>query len=709
VTAGRAVFHLPQGTGRLAFPRGLPVAGFLERCDGATSYSAIRATLGSRRNGSRLDRVAAALSRAGALIDASALVETAWGYVENSTRFGGAPSERQIRVLERRATLASRKRVATRYRRPARFGMRRAIELRRSTRHFAEAEVAADRILALLWSAGGCVPARKSRHTPQIRRVVPSAGALYPLTAGLINFRSVAGLPRGVYLAHFPHDGAIGLRRVPGDPSQASRAFADPLSLRHAQGAIVLFGDFSLTANKYGNRAALLVTLEAGHAAQSAMLAATGLDIGTFETCGFSERRLRGLFGLGERQRPLSAIVFGACGKDPAPVSLSSEWLETEGHPFEPSFHSCVVTADRGKGETLECWGRSENPSIAVTKAAAEVAERMACASPRGLFSSRLQDVRAPLDPRTLVRYSADQYRRAGFRFAPFSEERVYLWKNGVDLVSGRTLAALAECVYFLDGLPAPARRRPVTRATSSGVAAYPTWNGATERAGLELIERDAFMRAWLLRETGRALRPRSLPARTVAELRRMRAAGIRTAVVLLHSEPAYVFMVFAQDEQRGFTKIGTAAAFDAGQALEQALMEVASHVAARVAHGPERRRMPPRSVRTFADHASLYAQPAYFRRADFLVPRSVAVMPKGRRKGGVDVLVEWARRAGRPFACVDLSPSGARGLKVVRVLVPGLLPVSFGFGNEPVGLAAAQGSLNPLVSGRNYLPHPFD
>jgi thiazole/oxazole-forming peptide maturase SagD family component len=297
-----------------------------------------------------------------------------------------------------------------------------------------------------------------------------------------------------------------------------------------------------------------------------------------------------------------------------------------------------------------------------------------------------------------------------GFPFAPFRTASRRWWKDGRDRLSGRKIAVPAELVYF-GGSVRALLRRPCSAATSSGVAAFADRESALERAVLELLERDAFMRAWLGRARTPRIPPRSLPGPARRRVSALNRLGLRVVVKILASDPVPVLMVFTQHPQRAFTVVGTAADYDWEKALDHALMECESTSIMRLQRG-DVRRLEPSEVRFPEDHGDLYAQPRYFRGADFLARDGAEPSPRkaGAARSWKGLLEELRRRSLRLIS-VDLSPPGAAPgdapLYVVRAIVPGLVPLSFGFGTEPLGIPEVQALLR-RPNGPPLLPHPL-
>jgi SagB-type dehydrogenase family enzyme len=75
----------------------------------------------------------------------------------------------------------------------------------------------------------------------------------------------------------------------------------------------VISADLAPVANKYGKRSAeRFVTLEAGHAAQNLLLAATALGLAAVPIGAFDDRELRRVVGLDEDRTPLYLLAVGA-------------------------------------------------------------------------------------------------------------------------------------------------------------------------------------------------------------------------------------------------------------------------------------------------------------------------------------------------------------------------------------------------------------
>jgi SagB-type dehydrogenase family enzyme len=142
------------------------------------------------------------------------------------------------------------------------------------------------------------------------RRCLPSAGGLYPLEL-YFAASHVEGLAPGV-LHYDPRTHALA-RLTSVDPLAAIRpAIFIPEALEGAAAVILLTAMFGRSKIKYGERAYRFALLEAGHAMQNLLLAATGLGLGACPVGGFIDDRFHDLLDLdGVEEAALYAAILG--------------------------------------------------------------------------------------------------------------------------------------------------------------------------------------------------------------------------------------------------------------------------------------------------------------------------------------------------------------------------------------------------------------
>ena len=130
----------------------------------------------------------------------------------------------------------------------------------------------------------------------QALRPWPSAGGLYPLDIYVIA-RNVTGLEPGLY-----HHNSLTseLERLDARPPEdvLRDGFFWQEFLVEAAAVVILAAVFERTVAKYGERGYRLVLLDAGHAAQNALLTAEQLGLPSVAVAGFNDDALAADLGL---------------------------------------------------------------------------------------------------------------------------------------------------------------------------------------------------------------------------------------------------------------------------------------------------------------------------------------------------------------------------------------------------------------------------
>jgi SagB-type dehydrogenase family enzyme len=161
---------------------------------------------------------------------------------------------------------------------------------RRSTRTFAEEPLALVDLATLLHSGYGV-----GSDDPDARRTVPSGGALYPLELYVLASR-VDGLERGIY--HFdPLRHVLEELELRDLDAQVAQLHIYP-ELAAAAALLAVTGVFGRSRFKYGLRGYRFTLLEAGHALQNVLLAATALGLAAIPVAGVDDRELERLLRI---------------------------------------------------------------------------------------------------------------------------------------------------------------------------------------------------------------------------------------------------------------------------------------------------------------------------------------------------------------------------------------------------------------------------
>ncbi|WP_369199785.1 TOMM precursor leader peptide-binding protein [Streptomyces sp. PU-14G] len=380
------------------------------------------------------------------------------------------------------------------------------------------------------------------------------------------------------------------------------------------------------------------------------------------------------------------------------------------------------------------------------------------------------------VDPRACGLPPAAFFEGAASPFVPYDEELVLPWVWGWSLRDEQPVLVPEQMVHYRLAGPGPY----FAVETSSGCAGGSCLEEAVLHGLLEVVERDAFLAAWL----GRARLPaiavdscRSRPLRSLAE--RMRRGGYRLRLLDNRIDlpvPVVTAVAIRENGGPGALCLSSAAALEPEHAAESAAREVASHLsgfADRTVRDQERLRAMARDfglVRELTDHAALYGLPEMTRHAAFLLDSGDRPQPwtevfrddgraagragsgtgsgtesgtgSGAESGAGSGAESGAVRCGGALPARDLSAAvrhcrdllaargfdtivvdqtgpeqRATGTHVVRVLVPGLLPIDFGARRHRApGMARARTALRSAglrdhdltAAELNPAPHPF-
>ncbi|MCX6780522.1 MAG: YcaO-like family protein [Candidatus Magasanikbacteria bacterium] len=569
---------------------------------------------------------------------------------------------------------------------------------RKSVRQFDGTAIEHASIEQMLWAAYG---ATQHNALKGVTRTVPTAGGLYALIVHLALFHGTESLPAGIYRATSTTPEKVSLNHISDDVAPVLYSFFQQGVLRGAAGVMILSGCFERMTSKYGNRGISYTILEAGHAAQNIHLAAVQERFATLEMGGFQEMQLSAALNLDPSWMPLTTIVFGNELTDSKPKSSTltrDQAIETIIDRFEmpvttadgytTPFH--IVFAEVGAGDDPETWsscGRSPDRSLAVLKATAEAVEWHACsrAEQHRLLSARFKDIQhCAIDPRTCAKYAPDQF-TTSLGLTPFDVAEMYQWVPAINALTGEERLVLADFVYFPYK---PLHGVRFAYGNSSGTAAHTVMELAQNSALLELVERDAFMIHWFNRLT---------PPRAILR------------------------------PSDNFFSCSAASDFDFLKALDRAMMEAESSVYCRLRDGVANlKTVKPEEVESVDDHVALYQSRKYWTRAMFLLGdgrhvKTLQEIQATQQLLNRELLLEALEKMGFEPLFVDLSARDplvrATGFHVVKAIIPGLVPMTFGYNKEPVQLDRITNvpvrlglKVRPVRFYRlNRLPHPYN
>lgn len=400
-------------------------------------------------------------------------------------------------------------------------------------------------------------------------------------------------------------------------------------------------------------------------------------------------------------------------------------------------------------GEPLQIengTGRELDYKTARLTAIAEAVERYGGVRPGGrktvVEGSYRELADDALDPRTLGLYPDDRYALPGFGYQRYTEDLRVRWVWGHSFARGGPILVPESCAYYRLHLTGQ-EFKPFVYEISNGCALGGCLEEAILHGILELAERDAFLMTWYAQLPVRRLDLDSAKDRTIplmaARLRNERDCEVHVFdTTTEHGIPSVWAMAVTPgaDEHRLKTVCAAGASLVPEKAVAAALLELAPILQWRQetyheeAHRARDMVANGDLVRSMHDHTVLYAHPDAFGRFGFLfenertvsIEESFAGAFRTRADDLRDDLTATLDRylsRGQDVIVVDQTTAEhtAGDFRCVKVLIPGLLPMTFGHRfrrtdglprllNMPYELGYRD---RPLTTDEiNPFPHPF-
>lgn len=403
---------------------------------------------------------------------------------------------------------------------------------------------------------------------------------------------------------------------------------------------------------------------------------------------------------------PTAALANPVCG-----ALGSSIWINPASTTTAPAAGTHFVRGYAGLNDVT--WsGQANRYTTSRTLAHLEGLERYAGTHRRRGTSPVLDSYNAlaartgtrALNPADCGSYAPETYASDPL-VSPFDPDRAIPWVWGHSLRDEEPVLVPARLAHYGAGVDAD----NFVFECSNGCATGGSLEEAILFGLLELVERDAFLLAWY----GRA-RLAAIDLTTATTAPAVRSMVDRAA---LHGYDVHAFdtrmdlavpvvtaLAVRRDGGPGTLSFGAAAGFDPAEAVEAALSEVLTYIPHLPGQVADRRSELEAMERDFTkvlhlkDHAQLYGLPSMARHAaEFLEP--VAVLPleetfadwvrlrprTGDLLDDLRCLRDQLTGAGYDVIAVDQTTPEQRrmGLHTVSAIVPGLLPMDFGWGRQ--------------------------
>lgn len=309
-------------------------------------------------------------------------------------------------------------------------------------------------------------------------------------------------------------------------------------------------------------------------------------------------------------------------------------------------------------------------------------------------------------------------------RIKIFDSNETIPWIGAKNILSGEIKKLPLDFVSFTKGKRYDQYPRYFF-TTSSGMAAHTMMDEAVNRGALEIIERDAILIHWFNK-----IKPKRIIVRENFDYLEAFERNLNKIEYELHladltldTVPVIMAMAVNRDGEFPFFS-GAAACEKKVDAIKKAVEELEFTIWSRLKYSIELKERTERiSLETIsepADHEALYFKPGMFEHLKFLLNGELENV-------GIDLysktdLYSILRERKFDLFCVDMTAREVArlglGIKVVRTVIPGFVPITFGFGQEPLGMKRIYeipvklGLRNKPVSEtkvmKNYLPHFF-
>jgi ribosomal protein S12 methylthiotransferase accessory factor len=577
---------------------------------------------------------------------------------------------------------------------------------RESCRSFSDRPMRLNDLMAVLHNAYGLIP--KKSAPERLHRPIASGGGLYASRLYvIIKEGGVSGLPGGMYQFDQQRNGQeVSIIKSPRElhPRELQFALNDHTTVHGAPVLLVIAADIDRHVVKYGNPGVDVAADEIGEIGQMVDMTLAELGANSLRFGGFDHKKMNDLLMLpkGTTTRRVIAIGYtdGRQHNDNEDHSIIQEISRlAEGTDIftaigsPPYAHNTTPLGFHHRGAGYKLMHFPESPvrwsggtaiseKLAMLKAGVETLERYASGDVFVDLVAKATELDSGswLDPGLVVPYTQEQTDMLGLK--KFDENSQIEWVVGKTM-SGAPIYVPVDMVFY----PIPKSiisRDLFYKANSSGVAAHSTYEKAADAAINELIERDAFMRAWMTKTPPDIFDKSTLPAYWQKKIDYWLERGRSMEVLDMSQHDTNVAVVTSVSLDGSypyfFMGAGTSgASFDTAmaKAFEETELGIVQKLYYMNRDGvPEP--IAPDSVGEVEDHQKLYLHRSSSDKLQWLWSGNMVKFESDMSKGNsVDL----------PDPIIVELQSNTPAVRIVRALVPGLIPISFGYGSEHYSL----------------------
>ena len=354
-------------------------------------------------------------------------------------------------------------------------------------------------------------------------------------------------------------------------------------------------------------------------------------------------------------------------------------------------------------------FGVDKNKNVAEIKAIVEALERYTS----GIipFSETIKSSAEKLGDLAIDPNDIRLYRQKNKKVFPFSREQEYLWKEVIVLPDNKKAYLPIECIYYpINESVAP---KPCMLANSSGVASSFSFNEALLGAIYEYVERDAFMMTWLNRAVMPRINKNLLPEEIKVRIKKIENIGYDVHFINITIDVAPVILVTIIDYSNDPSlMIGASSNLNILKACSKSLLEAEQQLYWAVRKDRPEYPIPKKQseVKSVIDHGLFYRPPSRLKKASFLWSGEFQkeINQNLIYKNELKEIIKRIDSLGMKVVVADMSrQSLPYGIYTVRAIIPGLIPVYFGYGNEPFEMKRLEMIGNGWKNKKSYI-HPF-
>ena len=304
-------------------------------------------------------------------------------------------------------------------------------------------------------------------------------------------------------------------------------------------------------------------------------------------------------------------------------------------------------------------------------------------------------------------------------------------WVSAAGLHDNKKYLLPAQMVYVLYGNENPTE--PIfTDSSTSGVAAGASFEHAACQALGELIERDALMGFWLNKIPPPVIDLNTIEAKDIHQkISALKKHKLELYILDITSDIKIPTFCAVLRDPTGVVPVSMSAVvdFDKNRALEKLILEISKFAHYREDENPDSKRRGNISnfsdIFTMSERRQVWSEEKMFQEIDFFLqgePRDFADIDDRTDivtyKQKLEEIKKLLKQKGLDGYLTDVTSKEAKevGLRVVRAVVPGLIPIHFSEKRKPLGVSRLYDF--PVILGAstarsseatiNIIPHPF-